>query len=195
MSITGLAQSTFPDGDTSVFGDGVDDHGLAPAPNVFNQLTFGFAFTVNVQTASSSKAYLSADDGTTSYQITTDTGSQVRPFLQDDNGNRLSVVSPSLTTNITHAVIINKSDDTPSGIDIYVDDMSTPVSTTTRDNSGYDSANASNSSVDMGFYARNLGGGSVDLNIDAEMGTIEFANSPYNQSQRDGFVSRSPEVQ
>jgi len=88
--------------------------------------------------------------------------------------------------------VINKTSNSASGINIYIDDMTNAQSTTTGNDGAFDNTNYSNS-VNQGFYARN-NDGAVDNHIATDAGAFEFNTVPYSQSEREDFVSRRPEV-
>jgi len=200
-----MVADTFSNGEGSVFGDGTDDYGLANGPEQLPQSeSFGVAFTFQTDGGlQSSKSYFGAleDVGTTEADhfwfatgIFGPTG-DVEVLLQSENANRQSLyvyTDNAFNDGIPKACVINKSGNSAADIDIYITDMSTPVSKSVARDEGFTPGNYDNP-ADVGFFSRNILG-AIDQNISAHMGIIEFNGEPYSQAERDNFVSRRPEV-
>jgi len=120
-------------------------------------------------------------------------GVELYLLLSDDNDNTLAVETDnSYTDGNVHLVVINKTGNSAGDINIYVDDMSSTVSTTVRTNQAFDHTNYS-PSTDFGFHARR-GGGTTDQYKALDSGIFEFNTDTYSQSERDDLKKRRPEV-
>jgi len=199
MTVSGLVSDSFSNGEASVFGDGTDDYGLASKPiDLPENETFGVAFTFSTIEGSDLSTWFQGSDENSSFGVRdsdfedSSTG-ELFITMSDDNGNFLSVeTNSSYTDGNIHAVVINKTGNSAADIDVFVDDMDTPVSTTTIEDDPFDHTNYDNAE-DLGFFARNDTDGQVRFKS-YDAGIFEFNSSPYSQSERDRFVSRRPEV-
>lgn len=198
MTVTGLTESTFGNGQNSISGDGTN-YGLANGPqSLISQQTFGLAFTTEFSSISSLKCLFGvSDDADRANRFGVFSGlqssfGQIELYLVDNNLNDLSVsTSTTFDDGSVHSVVINKSGDTSSDISIYVDDMVTEQSLSVNNNDAFDHTNASQTK-DLAFWARNSG--SIMDIINADFGIFEFNTSQYSQTEREEFVSRRPEV-
>lgn len=200
MSITGLTSSTFSNGEDSVFGDGTDDHGLADGPeNIPSSESFGVAFTTQYSNVTSDGYWCGVRDGNAELFVRTSasgTDGGLEFTLSDNNGNALNIQSDNAFDDGTpKAVVMNKTGNRASDMDIYVSDMSNgaQIATTTADDQAFDHTNYS-SAVSMGFYDVYIDGSFIDANLEAEVGVIEFNSDAYSEQERQDFVSRRPEV-
>jgi len=202
MSVSGLTSSTFNNNEDSVFGDGIDDHGTANGPQNFPQNeTFGIAFTASFSSISEFSSFLGvSDQSNTANSTRIFTGlngpnGAIEPWFGDGNENNLSVYTVNtFDDGSPHAIIVNKNGNSASDISIYVDDMSTQQSIIIERNENFDHTTF-NQSGDLAFYARNnTGAGNIIDHISADIGIFEFNSEPYNQTEREDFVSRRPEV-
>lgn len=194
MSIDGGLTTTTIKNETFVTGDGTDDAGTSSADVLGNRNQFGIAYTINTA---------SADVG--DYDVIaglSDSGFNdvVRLRVVNDNAefdwrsggsNDVLVEGDTIADGATHAVVINKTGNSSSDIEIYVDDMNTDTATVVQSITA-DPTNWSYSG-DWGFWAENINGSLEDY-INADIGTIEFNTEPYSQTEREKFVSRRPEV-
>ena len=202
MTINGLSSSTFSTSDPSVFGDGVDDFGSSDPTEMGSLESFGLAFTLAFENPDGGDVFFGrneslaqSDTGSSILVRTSNVGdaASIEFFMQDENGNRLWVYTTSTFDDGTpKPVIIDKNGNTASDIDIYVDDMENPQITTTETDDGFNHTNYTNA-LDMYYWARN-DEGSDSNHMEADMGVIEFNSDPYSQDERNGFVSRRPEV-
>jgi hypothetical protein len=194
MSVNAMVQDTFSNGEASVFGDGADDYGLASGPSQFPQRqTFGLAVTIQTTGADGEYIWGVSDNSanTNAFRFAFFDG-EIFFDLRDGNDNSLDLVSDStFDDGSPHAVIINKYGNSESDLEMYVDDTATPVSVTTN-NSGFDNTTYSQDS-DLGFFARNSTG-DIQSHGSIHAGVFEFNSEPYSESEREGFVSRRPEV-
>jgi len=201
MSVSGLSASTFGSGDDSVTSDGTDDVGTANGPeDLPSNQSFGLAFTFSSTDETDNTLWLGCRDssGTPAFQIgdfdaDDNSNGELYATFVDDNGNSLKVeTNSSYTDGNVHLVVINKSGNNAADIDIYVDDMSTPVATTTRDDKAFDHSNY-NIAADMEFHARN-DDGTTDNHKALDSGLFEFNSDTYSQSERNNLKNRRPEV-
>ena len=196
MTVSGLSTSTFSNNEDSVAADGDSDYGLASGPETLaGDETFGLAFTVEYDNVDSFRRIMGMEDGDNRFNVWFggDTDNDIALELQDDNGDDLTRQTDEGYGGEVRAVIINKSGDDPSDVQIFVDDMENPVSMSTRSDGGFDH-NEYAGNIDFGFFARHGGGGSMEVHVDAEAGVFEFNREPYSQSERESFVDRRPEV-
>ena len=194
MSVSGLSKSTFSNGEDSVFGDGTDAHGLASGPETLaTNETFGIAFTIQYPNPDQFDTFFGCT-GDGQFFIRDPSGSgTIEIALQDSNSNNLNVETDNqYDDGNPHPIIINKRGNSASDIGFYVDDMTTEQSTTINNDQGFDHTNY-NLSTDWAFWARNTDG-TIDSNIEADMGVIELNSNPYSEEEREEFVSRRPEV-
>jgi len=195
MTVNGMSASTFSNGEDSVFGDGTDDYGLAPGPELIPQNeTFGVAMTCQFSGQSTTEFWFGVEDGnaTGRFQLRSGSG-EFQLILSDDAGDTLFVETNSAYDDGTpKAVIINKTGSSAADINFYVDDMSAAVSKTINTDQAF-TPGAYTPAFDLGFWCRN-DNGSQDLFIEGHAGIFEFNSAPYTQTEREKFVGRRPEV-
>jgi len=198
MSVTGLSSSTFSNGKTSVASDGVDDSGTANGPeDLPENQSFGLAFTFSSTDDTDNTNWIGSGSSGAAFEVSdTDffdgaTG-QLLFTVTDNNTNRLQVETDnSYTDGNTHLVVINKSGNNAADIDIYVDDMTTPASTTIRNDNDFNHSDYS-TSQDMAFHGENKSG--VGSHKAFDSGIFEFNTDTYSQSERTDLKTRRPEV-
>jgi hypothetical protein len=200
MSVNGMVSDTFSNGEDSVFGDGADDYGQATGPETLPQNeTFGVAFTFE----STDKTDLSTWFGfglgpSTQFTVEDNDGftganGLIAFRLEDDNGNDLTVQTDSdYVDGNPHLVVINKGGNAGSNVDIYVDDMTTPTSSTVQEDDGFDHTSFTQTN-DMMFYAVN-DAGSPTNHKEMDAGIFEFNTEQYTESERTDLKNRRPEV-
>jgi hypothetical protein len=189
MSISGLTSSTFSNGEDSVAGDGAS-HGEADITDLGSQTQFGIAFTAEYSNISSTGFFLGQNDGGVNFTVETASG-EVGLRINDGSNNIDAVSTDQYDDGSVHAIVINKTGNSASDIQIYVDDMANNVATVSI--SGTINPASYSNARPFYFFARN-DDGSESGAIDADMGTIETNSSPYSLSERESFVSRRPEV-
>jgi len=199
MTVTNLSATTFDNGEDAVTGDGTDDYGQASGPETIpSNETLGLAFTTAWPGSGSSDNWLGVDEAGGRWDLDetdfyTGEAGHIKFSLGDGNGNSLTVeLDNRYDDDSVHAVVINKSGNTASDIDVYVDDMGSTEPFTVRDDGGFNHADYSVSS-DLAFWARNADG-SIERYKQMRAAVFEFWDSPLSQSERDDFVSRRPEV-
>lgn len=202
MSVTGLSSSTFSNGEDSVSSDGQDDYGKASVENLGSKETFGFAMTWQASNLpdSSRVVYFGSYDtvnGSTgnisSINNGINDGGTITLNLRDDNGNASIVHTDNeYDDGSPHAIVINKKSDNTSDWEIYVDDMSSTVSTTVDRDQGFNHSNYVDQ-LDPYFFTENKDGSGRDY-APFKAGVFEINNQPYTQQEREDFVSRRPEV-
>jgi len=200
MSVSGLTATTFGNGENAVSGDGIDDYGHVAGPQTLPQNRgFGLATTVAFSVDSGGEYLLGSEDSTSGEQFFFRSGTigpqgSIEFNVRDSTGAKIAVYTDNTYDDGSlEPIIINKTGNTASDIQIYVGDMSAPVSTTTGVDNVFDHTAYSNSE-DMGFWDLFFNGSNFGSYIDADVGVIEFNSGPYSESEREKFVSRRPEV-
>ena len=196
MEVFGISASTFGNGETSVSGDGTDDHGLADGPQlIFNRESFGVAFTFETTDSDARFGAVQEEVSVGNVaQINLESGGEVDLTLRDDNGNTTAVeTEQSYNDGDQYLCVINKNDDDPDNWDFYVSDMENAEDTTVTTDQGMDSDDMALSDEEFGFWARN-NNGSIDSYIDADMGFWGFNPDPYTEEERKDLKSALPEV-
>jgi hypothetical protein len=202
MSIVGgVSQSTFSNGETSVTADGTDDYGTIPGISDIpgRDKEFGIAFTIQYDDSNigTFEDYVFGvdDDATNVFGVLlgTGTGGVISLNLRS-SGDLLTVETQNKYGDGTpHAVVINKTGNDASDIDIYVDDMSTPTSDVDADDQGFSPSNYNDPGRETTVFCRNKGGNKTAFS-DIDIGVLEFNSDAYTQDERDNFVTRRPEV-
>jgi hypothetical protein len=205
-------QNTILDGSDSAQGassDGVDDFAVAsrststqsnPA-DLPEKKTFGIALTFQTTDASDLTSYFATLSATNSRFSLSDTdffsgetGNLVFT-VQDTDGNSFDVeTDPSISfaDGNVHICVINKNGNSASDINIYVDDLTTPVSTTIQRAQGFDPTRYDNPG-ELVFFARD-NQGTIERFKQFSAGLFEFSTEPYSQIERNNLKSRRPEV-
>ena len=199
MTVNGMVSDTFGNGESSVFGDGTDDYGLADGPqNLPQNETFGVALTLEDPSGSDTSYWMGSSDGNASIWLydsnfTDGTTGEMQFAVQDNNGNSIIVeTDSSIADGNIHLIVWNKNSNSAAGVDIYVDDMSTTVPTTAREEQAFDHTNYTNAEP-MGFFAERRDG-SINNYKSYDAGIFEFNTEPYTQTERDELKARRPEV-
>jgi hypothetical protein len=199
MSINGVSASTL-NGDRSASADGVDDFGLADGPqDLPEQETFGVAMVINSSDQNDVSTVFASLDGQNNFPafqvddsdaFDANTG-ELRVAVKDNNDNQLNVETASkIFDGQTRLIVINKTADTASGINIYVGDMTTQAAVNVNRAQSFDHTNYTND-TQMGFFTinklgRQLGFKALDLPF------IEFNEKPYSQQDRLDLKQRAP---
>jgi len=195
MTVSGLATSTFSNGETSVSGDG-DGYGFSSAEELGDLETWGFAFTISASSADVGDGDVVAgkvdNDSNDIFYFGTQ-GENCRFFWRIDD-NSVVVDGGTIIDGSVTPVVVNKTGDGSGDIEIYTGDMSTDTSTIEQDEGPLNHTDNNLSGLDWGFWARNDGLGGVERTIQADIGVFEFNTSPYTLTEREGFVGRRPEV-
>jgi hypothetical protein len=200
MSINGVSASTL-NGARAASSDGVDDFALADGPQTLPQNeTFGVAFVIQKTSANSvTEALIDVAENSTfellDLQNFDGSAGEVALLLTDSNGAPLNVEVDTAGTQITdgdtHLVCTNaETSQGASGIDFYVDDMTTPQPTTTINDGGFDNTSYS-ISEEAGFFARN-NDGTTDRFTEFSSSFIEFNEERYSQQERLDLKQRAP---
>jgi len=191
--IGGTSTTTFSNNQVAVEGDGNDDGVTADGPEQLpTNTTFGVAVTA--QFTSTSNDIFGAVDGSGNVADFRLSGNL--EFLVRDrvNGNALKVTTGTneFADGNPHAIVINKRSNDANDIEFYVDDMSTDISAVAT-NKAFSTSDYANDGS-MGYFARAKDNGSLERHRNVKCGVFEWNTEPYSQSERDGFVSRRPEV-
>ena len=199
MSVSGLSASTFDNDEDSVAGDGTDDYGQADGPqNLPENESFGVAFTFEASSLESGEFYWGSV-GTGNEYFRCDTAERqsnpgnIEIEIRDGGGDLLAVQTDNTYDDGNpHLVVINKTGDSASDIDFYIDDMDNPVATSTTHDQNFDHADY-NMDVATAFYAED-NSGSIGSHIEMDAGIFEFNSEPYSESDRTDILIRRPEV-
>jgi hypothetical protein len=197
MSINGVSASTL-NGDRAASSDGVDDLGLADGPQVVAENPqFALSFVYRGTDSQDFTDWLFSEDsqsllGLNDTDAFDNSTGELLFDMRDSNGNRISVESsPAITDGNIHLIVINcDSTQGASGVDVYIDDMDSPVSDTHINDSGFKASQYSNS-VPMGFFCRNVGGSKKAFKS-YETSFIEFNGGLYSQQDRLNLKQRAP---
>jgi len=197
MSLIGDFQDDTIGNESGALADGTDDHGsTSTADFLADRRSFGLAFSIKVSSWPSDRHLLggleSGGVGILVRSSNNGTAGQIELYLKDNNSSKLVVSNDNtIDDGTTRAVVINKTDNSGSGIDIYVDDMTTAEPTTIHFDQGFDHTSVPTSS--KAYWARN-NDGSIERYSNATCGVIEFNTAPYTKTERQNFVSRRPEL-
>jgi len=191
MSVNGLTSSTL-NGESGVFADGLDDRGNASPLRLGANLTWGLAVTITGP-ADGGKLIWSSSANFDDIFAVADRSGKFDVFIRADRSGEFGVQSTTTVwddTN-TYAVVVNKTGDSDSDIEIYVDDMTTDEATIRW--SGSTDTSQWAGPADSYFYVQENVGSFSDYK-EATVGIFEFNTEPYTQQERENFVQRRPEV-
>jgi hypothetical protein len=196
MSINGVSASTL-NGDRAASSDGVDDFTVADGPqNLPENETFGVAMVFNSTDDSTPTAWFGAEDRSDATffrfldSAIINSGSGELLVTLNDGRNAINVeTTTKIADGATHLICVNKTSDAITDIDIYVDDMQTPVNVD-RTSSGFDHT-AYTISSEMGFFARKKQA-RIGLHKTLDLPFIEFNEQPYSQQDRLDLKQRAP---
>lgn len=193
MTVNGLSSSTFADGSNAVSGYG-SDSGTANGPESIAELEkWGIALTAQISNISDADHHFGSIDGNANIRLYyvdffAPLGQPVVQ-LRDDNNNRLTVSSDTAIDDGTKkTVVINKTSNNATDIDIYIDDMTSAVSKTVHENESYNNTNVS-LDTDMGFFCQNVDG-SISAQSQSKSSIFEFNTDPYSETERVAFSDR-----
>ena len=195
MSVNGLSESTFSNNVASVFGDGIDDYGAADGPqDMWEYETLGVAFTIEYSNLDQFDRVLgSGIGGESRVSIRGGDSGAINHRIIDDNDNRIEVeTSSTFDDGNAHLFVINKLGDNADDLVFYVDDMENEESLSIETDSGFNHENYSNP-FELFFWAFNSSGDPGNYG-EFDAGIFEFNSEPYTESERDGLLSRRPEV-
>jgi hypothetical protein len=193
MAINGPTKSSI-NSEPFVSTDGVDDFGITSTtspsdpsdlPGLSN--SFSFAMTFNDSSKANNTSFFSVNDNGTVFEIADSSFrdsslGELLFTLIDDNGNTISVETSNVFIDgQTHLLVLQKANNTASGITVYVDDMTNPVSTVTHVNQNFDHTNYS-VGLDMGFFARSTNAG-IDRFNEMQSSFFEFNTDTYSSTQ------------
>jgi hypothetical protein len=188
MSINGASATTL-NGARAALTDSVDDFGLADGPQTLPENeTFGFSVVINDATPQDGTDVFGVGGAGSNFQvIDTDfaDGSLGEFFISLDDANNNTI---AIETNVgvidgeTHLVVFSKRGNSASDLTVYIDDMTTPVSTRTEFNQPFDHTAYSNAD-DMAFFAENTPSGVRRFN-EGTFAFFEFNSDPYSQQDR-----------
>jgi hypothetical protein len=195
MTVNGPVTDTL-NGDPAATSDGIDDFGLADGPqDTFSSQNCAVAFVFNADGSGVfNTTFFGAKDSSSRFRIgdndriTADGTIDLLAF--DNNGNELIMSTKNIFVDSkTHLAVINIDfSKGASGIEFYVDDMSSPVPTTVFSDTGFSISNQS-LSTRMGFYALNTPNG-VTAHKPYTSRFFEFNSERYTPSDRDEITDR-----
>jgi hypothetical protein len=181
--------------------DGVDDIGIAPTggpETIFSNQQCAVAFTFKAPgTGSSENAFIALRDGNNLLQVfdvdNVGVDGGIDFIVDDSNKNRLFVTSQAkFVDSQVHLVVINIDfQKGASGIDLYIDDMTTTAGTTTQTNGNFVASDFS-PNVGLGFFARNTATGrGQDLFKPFTTAFFEFNEQRYSAQERQELNQRA----
>ena len=168
--------------------------GSADGPqNLPENESFGIAITAGFNSVTSTVYLTGSKDSNADCFVRSGSG-EITARFADNDSNVLAVETDSdFDDGTVRPIIINKNSDSASDINIFVGDMETPKATTITQDEPFNHENYSNS-VEQGFWDLFFDGSFNDQQMDAMVGCFEFNSEPYDQSDRESFVDRRPEV-
>ena len=191
MSVVGLSASN------GTVEGGQGDHGLSNIANIIGQReSWGIATTIAVNWDSDIDHAIAVRDGSRFDILNSrENSGSLGIFIGDDDGNQLSIDgSTNVDDGDIRPVVINKFGNSADQMELFIGDMSDgdDESTVNLDND----FNHENFNVveDLAFYARNDGGSIEREPENMKMGVFEIKENPFDESERESFVSRRDEV-
>jgi hypothetical protein len=138
---------------------------------------------------------MSFQDGNTEFRVGNQGFSQFSDSLvvvmSDDNRNLIAnETKQKVFDGSIHLVVINKTGNSISDIEYYVDDMTSKAQTATITNQAFNNSNVS-LSIDLAHFARNTAGG-IEGEIDCITSFTEFNGEPYSKQDRLDLLRRAP---
>jgi hypothetical protein len=190
MSISGPVVDTL-NGDRSGSSDGVDDSGRADGPQTLpgQSDSFGIAAVFKAPAESSSVLFgVTQSSGSTFRVIDNDfikgAIGHVNLLFQDDASGDLRVATDKkFFDNTAQLMVLNKTGNTVTDIEMYFNDMKTPASLTRSANATF-SPSSYTSATQMGFFARLITGQSPSRHKTVNASFFEFNGQPYSQQDR-----------
>ena len=191
MSVFGLSATN------GTISGGSGDHGLADIANLIGQKeTFGIAMTIGVEWETTTDHAIAVRDGARiDFLDSRENDGALGFWLQDNSGNNLRVYgNTDIGDGDIRPVVINKFGNSADQIELYIGDMSDDADESNINvDESYDHSNF-DINEDLAFYARNDGGSIEREPKNMDMGIFEINEEPYNESDRESFVSRRDEV-
>jgi hypothetical protein len=191
MSINGVSASTL-NGDRTASSDGVDDFGLADGPqDLPENETFGIALVVQGTDRSNTSFFEISEFGVIDANAFDSSNGEILFQVDDSNNNFLSVESDEVVLDSQlHLIVINKlSNSGNDAVNMYIDSMASPSSSTVQRDQGFDNENY-NATDSMGFFSRN-DSGSASKHKALDLPFIEFNERPYSKQDRLGLKQRA----
>jgi hypothetical protein len=199
MSISGVSPGRL-NGERAASSDGVDDFGLADGPqNLPENETFAVAFVIKSNDLTDLTQILGCGFNPSLFRVIDkdqrdNTLGELLINFSDQNRETIEVETDNkILDGSVHLVVINVNlTQGGSGVDFYVDDMSSPESTTVPKDGDFSSA-AYEASPGMRFFAGEFKG-SVRRFKSFNASLFEFKESTYTLSQRQALKRRRPEI-
>jgi hypothetical protein len=206
LSVTGVAATTLgPNGDRAGSSDGIDDFAKSTAtggdgPESLPELAqFGLAFVYRSSSTGDNETYFGSENGSTPSflrVIDSDGGDgslgEIAFNMRDETGSELAIETDAkFASGNVNLVVFNKRGNQAADLEIYINDMSSPVASTVLA-SGFNNLDYSNISP-LSFFARNRASG-IRFHKDLDASFFEFNEQPYSQRERLELLNRAPGV-
>jgi hypothetical protein len=188
MSVSGLSQKT-RNGEEIVNSDGIDDIGKADGPqDIPRSETYAVALTISTNDATDQTSVFGVTDGNNFFRMNDSdffdrTTGELVLALRDSNKNQLALETQSkFFDGNSHVIVWNKRGNTSQDVNLYVDDMTAPVTLATREDQGFDHT-AYNPTDSLGFFAENFNQNNSRFK-EIDIGFIEFYSEPLSVKER-----------
>jgi hypothetical protein len=201
MSITGVSASTL-NGDRAASSDGVDDFATSPLGTVEtlpSNPEFSVALVFKAPNANGSTSWMGAESGNggrfriSDNDFFDNSDGELEVIIRDANNNVLAAgTDANVCDSKTHLVVINRDS---SGLEFYVDTMSTPAPSTQFASTGFSSGNYNNK-TQMHFFARRDAESRTGVTGEKQLRIpfLEFNADTYSQQDRLDLLRRAPGV-
>ena len=196
MSVEGLSEDPdWIDNNPGVEGDGVDDFGYSDL-QFDPAATEAWSVALTIETEDSGRPMgeinVGGDDFIFIVDLDTRAAGEMAFRWRSNNDEIVIGTNEQVDDGEVHAIVINKRSDSADDIEIYVDDMSNNLAIVDTDESP-DSGSYAEDPSDIGFFAVNERGSGSSF-TQCTCGSFEFNSEPFTEQERNGFVSRRPEV-
>jgi hypothetical protein len=198
MSVNGPTKTTLGSA-AAVDADGGTDFAVASGPEtVPSNPQFSVALTFQSSDLTDSSFIFGSGFNPSSFRLVDknqrdNSLGEINFVVIDQNRDGIEIETNNVFVDgNTHLLVIN-ADTTlgASGVDFYIDDMLTPVATTTFRDEGFDNQSY-NPSADMTFFTDDANEASRTKALKA--GLFEFNTDLYSQTERELLKARRPEV-
>lgn len=182
-------------GDYALDGDGTDDYVETTSWGTFgSQMDSNWAVSFSINTPTTTDGMLPLgvvnSDFTNTFFLVTLNGpadGSVQFNINDDSDNQLRVYGTGISANTNHRIVLNKTGNTGSAIEIYID--GTSVSTTIADDQN--PTNFSDFVRPVTLFARN-NGGSINANYEGVLDDVLIYDSDLTDQEIQDDYDRQP---
>ena len=191
MSVFGLSATN------GTISGGSGEYGLADIANLIGQReTFGIAMTIGVNWNSDIDHAIAVRDGARlDFLNSRESEGTLGFWLDDDSGNSLRVYADTeIDDGDIRPVVINKFGNSANQMELFIGDMSEGADESTVNLDDDFNHEDFNVGEDLAFYARNDAGSIERQPENMKMGVFEIKENPFDESERESFVSRRDEV-